>query len=269
MRSALLRGREHTELGQIDAISEDLAAIALSRGGARKTYSHADPNEDVAAFALAEGSSLIAVADGHSGFEASEVVIEHLLAYPAPQWTDARGPLRTEWERHAVAALCDANDEVLRERVKGLHLDSATTLCTALVRPEFDELLVLSVGDSLAFTIDAEGSAHELVDGTDRPTWFLGTENENPERLGRRCRVEAHSLEGTQAVVCVTDGLSEDGIGVDDPAGAVAEAFADVRDDEPGLRPIRLARRLCEIACASHRQRRSGDNVGVATVFLG
>ena len=48
MRHGLLLGRDHTEIGAIAAESEGALAVALSRGGARKLYSHHDPNEDAA-----------------------------------------------------------------------------------------------------------------------------------------------------------------------------------------------------------------------------
>ncbi len=268
MRSALLRGRDHVEIGAIDVIGEGPAAIAISRGGARKTYPHTDPNEDVCAFALGSDGWMLAVADGHSGFEASEVVVEHLLANPAPHWTDGGSDLDGEWNRHAVAALYDANDEVLRERLRGVHFDSATTLCTALIRPTGGQLLVLGVGDSHVFTVDAEGTARELAPGGKRPTWFLGTADESSERLARRCRIESHRLDDTRAVVCVTDGLSEIGIGVDDPTAAVAEAARIAAEADPELRAMRLAREVCQLACDAQEQARSGDNVAVSVAWL-
>ena len=264
MKTAVLRGREHLDIGLVDVIGEGGTAIALSRGGAPKTYGYTDPNEDVTAFALGSEGTLLAVADGHSGFEASEVVIEHLLAHPAPHWTDGAEPVGAAWSRHAVATLCDANEEVLRERSRGFNFDSATTLASALVRPADNHLLILGVGDSHVFAVETTGSVKELAAGGARPTWFLGATNENPERLARRCRIEAHSLDGLQAILCCTDGLSEEGIGVEDPIAAVTSAFAYAAQAPPALRPLHLARGICELSNAAHREGRSGDNIGVA-----
>ena len=98
MRSALLRGRDHTRLGITAAVAEGRAAIALSRGGAPKSYRHRDPNEDAALFAEGEGGILLAVADGHGGCDAAETAVERLLARFAPAWTDAAAPgLREGW----------------------------------------------------------------------------------------------------------------------------------------------------------------------------
>lgn len=267
MKSAVLRGREHVDVGLIDVVGEAGTAIAISRGGARKTYGYTDPNEDVTAFALGSGGTLLAVADGHSGFEASEVVIEHLLSHPAPHWTDGEESVGDAWSRHAVATLCDANDEVLRERSQGFNFDSATTLASALIRPKDDHLLILGVGDSHVFVVEG-GQARELAAGGDRPTWFLGATNENPERLARRCRIESHPLKSVQAVVCCTDGLSEEGIGVEDPVAAVTASFAHAATAAPELRPMHMARGLCELSNAAHREGRSGDNIAVAVHWL-
>jgi hypothetical protein len=43
MRSGLLRGREHTKLGAVATLAEGPCAIALSRGGHKKTYRHRAP----------------------------------------------------------------------------------------------------------------------------------------------------------------------------------------------------------------------------------
>ncbi len=79
VKSALLRGRDHTRLGAIEVVAEGVLAIALSVGGFRKSYRHTDPNEDAAAFACGEGGLVVAVADGHGGAVASEAALERLL----------------------------------------------------------------------------------------------------------------------------------------------------------------------------------------------
>ena len=90
MRQALLRGRDHLELGAIGVVSEGAVAIAISKGGALKNYQHTDPNEDAAAFAVGAGGILVAVADGHNGSEGAEIALEHLLGDCASAWTAAR-----------------------------------------------------------------------------------------------------------------------------------------------------------------------------------
>ncbi len=268
MKSAVLRGREHDHLGAVDVVAEGPVAIANSRGGAPKSYLHTDPNEDTAGFFRGTGGALLVVADGHSGFEAAEVAVEHLLAHPAPQWTGDDASFLTGWGRHALAALCDANLDILREKAQGLHLDSETTLVATLVRPETGDLFYACVGDSHLFVVGAEGSVHELGSRIGRPTPFLGTREETPESLHTRCQLGRHDLAGVRAVVCVTDGLSEQGIGVKDPAAAVAAAVQGAGREPADLRAPALARAVCERACGSHREKRAGDNVAAAVAWL-
>ena len=117
MRVALLRGREHPELGAVQTVAEDRVAIALSRGGAPKRYPHSDPNEDAAGFARGREGVCLAVADGHGGSEGAEIALLHVLGEPAEQWTEEPGPLDAKsWRRQALAALSDANHDVRRER---------------------------------------------------------------------------------------------------------------------------------------------------------
>jgi hypothetical protein len=134
VRFALQRGREHTELGAIDIVAEEGAAIAISIGGAKKRYAHVDPNEDAA-----------------------------LLA---------------------------------------------------------------------------------------------------------RARIGTAPLKETRALLVVTDGLTERGMGVDDPEGAVREAVAAAACAPAARRPLVAARGLLERAVASHRRRNAGDNTACAVVWL-
>ena len=84
-------------IAEIATIAEGRCAIAISRGGARKTYRHKHLNEDVAAFITGDGGSLVAVADGHSGCEASETAVTTLAERHAPRWT-AQPPMRSPVE---------------------------------------------------------------------------------------------------------------------------------------------------------------------------
>lgn len=268
MRSAMLRGREHLELGALDLIAEGSAAIAISQGGNLKRYAHTDPNEDCAAFALGSSGLLLAVADGHSGFEAAELLLDHLLQHPAPQWTgpfDVPGP--EQWRRHALAALCDANAEILREQRDLTARTSRTTLCLAVALPGRGVLLHASVGDSHLFQVDASG----VVDLSHRggPATFLGQKEETPETLASHCRMGMEPLAGIRALVLASDGLSEKGIGVEDPALAVAEAVREAAGAPPALRPSALARGIGERALDAQRRQRAGDNVAVAVAWLG
>ena len=274
MRSAILRGREHPELRAIATLGEGPLAIALSRGGAAKTYPHTDPNEDAAAFASGPAGCVLAVADGHSGFEAAEVVIEHWLSHPAPHWTDGTdwkgepAVPHEAWRRQALAALRDAGRDVLRERVQEGGGVAATTFSTLFVRREGGEASLLCIGDSPIFAVDREGRAHQLAPGEDAAKGFLGSVDPDGEELEETCQIARVPLQEVAALVCATDGLSEPGVGVADPIAAVAEAFEVATRAPRALRPLTLARELCEGACQAHRIGRSGDNIAIAVAWM-
>ncbi len=269
MRSALLRGREHLEIGAIDAVSEGSGAIAISMGGAQKTYRHSDPNEDSVLFAIGSAGTLVAVADGHRGFEASEVALEHLLAHPAPQWVEPGGVTPASWARHSLAAICDANQEILQERLQSDAGHSRTTLSLALVLPESRVLLYACIGDSHLFQVRNTGAVDlaETEDAVELDC-FLGHGPETPESLSDKCQIGVEPLEDTIAVVVASDGLSEYRIGVGDPVAVVCESVEKAREAATELRPLEASRSIVEASLAAHRKNASGDNVCTAVVWL-
>jgi serine/threonine protein phosphatase PrpC len=267
MRSALLRGRDHTRLGATAAVAEGRAAIALSRGGAPKSYRHRDPNEDVALFAEGDGGILLAVADGHGGCDAAEAALERLLADFAPGWTTAAAPgLRESWAERAPALLAGLNAAILERVARGGPDTSRTTLAIALLRPGDDLLAFASLGDSHIFQLTA-GEVLELGHEDGRRTCYLGFAAETEESLAGKYVAGAQPLGGTRAIVLVTDGLSERGIGVAVPEDAVAECAEQAASAAPELRPLGAARGVVDRALAEHRRHRAGDNVAAAVAW--
>jgi len=267
MRSALLRGREHTRLGITAAIAEGRAAIALSRGGAPKSYRYRDPNEDAALFVEGAGGILLAVADGHGGCDAAETVVEKLLASFAPAWTGLSAPrLREGWSELAIGALAELNASILERVALGGVPSARTTLALALLRPGDDLLAYASLGDSHVFQLSA-GEVLELGHGRELRPCYLGFASETAESLVGKHVSGVQSLAGTRAIVLVTDGLSEHGIGVAVPEDAVAECAEVAARGKPELQPLAVARGVVERALAEHRRHRSGDNVAAAVAW--
>lgn len=268
-RVAVLHGRDHTALCEIGAIAEGPAAISLSLGGARKVYSHLDPNEDSAALARGEGGMLVAVADGHAGARAAELAIARLLEHFAPGWTAAdAGDLRARWDEDARAALLDLHVWILRELAREDAVGSRTTLALAVVRPAERWLGYASLGDSHVF-VAGRSEAAEVARQDPETMAFLGTASEDRESLRPQCAVGSEEVGDARAVVLATDGISERGIGHGDPEAAVADAIERAARARPELRPLDAARAVVADALEAHRRNRSGDNVSSAVVWLG
>jgi len=272
IRTAFLRGRDHHRLGSLELIAEGPAAIALSRGGARKTYSHTDPNEDCTAFALGAGGQLVVAADGHHGELGSEAAVQAVLEEFADPWTAASAPAteRAGWREQAFEALLRVNRAILEVAGRSQLPPAPTTFVLALLRPAEDLLLHLSVGDSHLFAVEP-GSVIDL--GGRDPEWrftpFLGYEQASRELLETHAQIGQRRLGDLRAVVLATDGLSEPGIGVADPARAVHDhaARAEV-EAPPDRRAVDLCRGVLETALHAHRRQRAGDNMACSVVWL-
>lgn len=266
MRSGLLLGREHTRLGAVAALSEGRCAIALSRGGFRKGYAHRDPNEDAAAFAFGAGGALLAVADGHGGHEAADLALSEALARFAPAWTGA-GAIAAGWSDLARDALGRLHTEVIARGSSGGNPEARTTLALAIARPDEGVVLFASVGDSHVFAAGRDGAPDLAAQRDARPA-YLGSSSLEPAELAARAAIGRAPLAETHALVLATDGLSEEGIGVDAPEHTVLEALAHARRASRELHPLELARGIVDRALDSHRSRRSGDNVASAVLCL-
>jgi serine/threonine protein phosphatase PrpC len=270
MRWAILRGREHQKIDAFELVAEASCAIALSRGGAAKTYSHTDPNEDAVLFADGAGGSLIAVADGHGGDWGAERALDFLLDEVAEAWT-AAAPACSEagqWCEAAHHALQGINAAILASAETLERPVAATTLSFALLRPAQGLLLHASVGDSHVFRLRrADGLGGDVADigwaALGRPRcFFLG----NPPEIGDRekAHVACEPLADTRALLLATDGVSERGIGLPDPAARIAQLLDETRRCGAERQPTEACRGLVEAALAAQRRQRAGDNVGCA-----
>ncbi len=272
MQTAFLRGRNHQRVGGLELAGVGSVAVALSRGGALKTYSHTDPNEDCVAFAVGDGGQLIVAADGHHGELGSEAAIQAILDDFAADWTAATAPVEGEaaWRTLGVDALLRANHAVLEIAGRNQLPPAPTTFVLALLRPADDLLMHLSVGDSHVFAIE-RGEAVEL--GGQDPDWkftpFLGYEEARRELMEEYSTIGFRRVQELRAVILATDGLSEPGIGVADPAAAVYSTFAQVELDMPDdRRAVESCRGIVEVALRAHRHQKAGDNMGCCVVWL-
>lgn len=268
MHSALLVGRDHTEIGAIDLVAEGPCAISISRGGAAKTYTHTDPNEDACLFALGPGGALLAVADGHHGAVGAEIAMRHLLEHVAPRWTRESAGSGDALAAEAAEALAAINREIQSEAKRCKMPVSATTLSFVLVRPGEDLLLHVSVGDSHIFRtreaapLDLSWAAHN--DG--RPA-YMGYDDATEHDAMHSIAWE--SLAGTRSVVLVTDGFSEEGIGHDSPSTELDAIQTRSFACEGELRPVETCRGVAESTLSIQKKNNAGDNLSCAVWIQG
>lgn len=272
VQTGFLRGRDHQHIGRLELEALGPAAIALSRGGARKTYSYTDPNEDCVAFALGAGGQLLVAADGHHGELGSEAAVEVILDRFAGPWTAAQAPVGDAlgWRQQGIDALMAGNRAILEVAGRNQLPPAPTTFVVALLRPADDLLLHLSVGDSHLFAVDRSGAVE--LGGRDTAlefTPFLGYEQARPELIDQYARIGVRPVRDLRAVVLATDGLSEPGIGLADPPRAVTSAVARAELEAPShRRPVDTCREVVEVAMRAHRRQKAGDNIACAVAWL-
>jgi len=268
---AALVGRQHTEIGQLATSAEGSTAIALSCGGAAKTYGHTDPNEDAVCFARGSGGILVAVADGHHGSSGSEAVMDHIASHLAQDWTgaDDLGFDDQSWKECSLEVLHDLGRAVLGHAARLGVAPAPTTLCLGLIRPGESALGWICMGDSHLFRADESG-VEDLgwARAKRKDRFFLGYEAASREGMRDRSVAGYEALGGTRALALATDGLSEHKIGVADPAGAVSAALEASRAAPFETRSLALASQLSRIAMEAHVNNRAGDNIGCAVVDL-
>jgi serine/threonine protein phosphatase PrpC len=265
MSAAILLGRSQVEIGAVGEQSGDGYGAALSRGGATKPYAHTDPNEDAVLAARGARGAVVAVADGHWGTRASEVALEIVRAAHLADFLD--GPERSadRWYQCVLHLVVAANDAILKAQTDEQR--SRTTFSLALARPADKLLVATSVGDSHLFVGSAAG-VREVLQKTRRVT-VLGHERWTPSQTERNARFDVCPLDDADVLVAVTDGLSEQGIGVEDPLAAVTSAVAATRSAPPAARAAQTARAIVDAALAAHVAHRAGDNVSAGVVWLG
>jgi serine/threonine protein phosphatase PrpC len=248
---ATLWGADHVELGEIavEPVGER-GAIALSRGAEPKVYYSVEPNEDAVAGAVGPRSTLLAVADGHDGYESVPAALGSIL--------DALGddPPPADLSDGEVVDLFTVANEAALSATGGGYADdesSRTTLVVALLTAS--RLQWASFGDSALLTSSAEGTR---TLGTNK-LLFIGypMQRSNVAEL-----LDRGSLEMTDGswVVAASDGLMDyaGGRGV-----AAQDAIGEVMRSE--ATPPNKAELLVRAAFGGG----AGDNVAVALSHCG
>lgn len=265
MNAIQLAGRDHPEVGVVGEASAERIAVALSRGGAEKRYDYTDPNEDVALAATGRHGALVAIADGHWGARAAEIAVAHLRDAHAANWLDAESRSPESWYQDVLAALVSANDAILAAH-RLPDEKPRTTLSFAFARPREDLLVLASAGDSHLFVAGAAQVTEALP--CPRKYHFLGNAKRTASQLAKEVRIGVQSLGDARALIAVTDGISEHGIGVADPREAVRSAVASADAAAVQAHASVTARALIDTVIAAHVANDAGDNIGVAVAWL-
>jgi serine/threonine protein phosphatase PrpC len=234
-RSALLLGSDHSELEETAVVDlgPDLA-VGISRGRFPKGYPHLDPNED-AVFAMTDGTTtILAVADGHRGFEAAKAAITAIGAH-------TESSLRSEPEvivRNLAEVAIDAVATILPAHPPTRDRSGASLSICAL---DTGTLAAATLGDTSCF-IATKRRARRI--GGDTP--FLSPVSEATE-----IDVTTRSLGATSAVVVASDGFT-------DFAGDVG---ASLRTAATMSAPLGVEHLLAEAFTGG-----AGDNIAIAVL---
>ena len=281
MRSAHLRGRDHHRIGGLELISEEPTAIALSRGGARKTYTHTDPNEDSVAFAQGPVARCCSRPMVITASWAPRPACAPFSKAMPRSGRPKRPPIslrgesdakrwQEDWKAEGRRALMRANQAILEIAGESGLPPAPTTFVVALVRPAENLLLHLSVGDSHCFAIDrglASTWADEGPIGDSRP--FSDT-----NRRVKSCSRSTRSSVCAAYAICARwswrrTAFRSPGIGVSNPAESIFGAVGQVELDSPReRRATDLCRSVVEVALAAQRRQKAGDNMGCAALWL-
>ncbi len=264
MSGLLLRGRDHTQTGELVVRAGLRVASALGRGGAAKLYAHKDPNEDACVCAEGPGGWFLAVADGHWGEQAARIAIDRLSA-AAPEWVEEVGVREAGAWRAAIEAAVVAVHRAILEACPGKS-GPRTTLALALARRPEAAFFTACVGDSHLFWTDAERCL-DLGWPRDQSPRFLGQRGTDEAWVRQAIRLETGSLRETRALLAATDGLSEPGIGVADPPLAVMQALGAAETYPQAERAAVAAHRLAQVACDAQSRNGAGDNIAVALAW--
>lgn len=173
VEAVALWGDEHDRLGDIATVSlEPCAAIALSRGRFPKAYEHVDLNEDAIMVAGGPAGWLLAVADGHNGFDAARAALG-AVALEVGALLEGGGAA----PQAKVATLLRLAREAVARDLDGLaqpRAASRTALSLALVAD--GQLVAASLGDTIVVHVRGRRPAEV---GTVGP--FLGPGTPLPE----------------------------------------------------------------------------------------
>lgn len=193
-RVVALWGCDYPNLGDVEVRALDTnAAVGITPGRVPKARPALDPNEDAVLAAAGRHGRLLAVADGHHGFDAARAALDAIVQYSDVAVT-ASLPDPAHTLNQLLVAAARAVQAALRQASHERH-DSRTALSLALIAD--DRLYAATLGDTVVLRVRGP-RALSLC----RPTPFLGPS------AGEPATGEVSLREG-DTVVVASDGLTD------------------------------------------------------------
>ena len=191
LRTGLLLGEDHANLEDvaIGEITPNLA-IGISRGRFPKGYPHLDSNEDAVFATVKGGTTILAVADGHQGFDAARVAIVAIA--------NTNSPGNNEGLQSAVHRLATAALAAVATAIPNLPppRDMSRTALT-IVALRDGSMATTTLGDTACFVV-----TERRVTRIGSPISFL-----DPKTDPATIRTHTASLPSKGSVVVASDGL--------------------------------------------------------------
>lgn len=244
---AVLWGTDHVEVGTTTVEAVDRAvAIGIARGWQPKPYPYLDPNEDVTAAAVGDRATLLVVADGHRGHEASRAAVTSVLR------RFGQDPPPADLTDDELLDVFHAAGEAVQVATTGLRAprgESRTTLVVALLSG--DRLQWASMGDSSLF-VAGNNTGVELTEDTRR---FVGQPMSRREVAASLTRGVVE-IDPRAWVILASDGYTDYLPAPASPADATRVWLRSVTD------PVAAVKTLLDKA----RVGGAGDNVALAVV---
>lgn len=236
-----LLGDEHPDLGSVavETLSAE-TAIALSAGRLPKSYWHLDPNEDGALAIDGGACRVLAVADGHNGFDAAFAALNGISEAVGNEVevTSARR-LLVRCLDAAHAAVSTAIDDLGDHR----RASSRAALSVAVIGP--GEVSASTYGDTIVTRV--RGRRLKRLATGDGP--FLGPDS-------RRSGVTTAALKEGDVVILASDGVT------DFLGRTWRQRFVEAAESRE---PRRVVQHLVELACAGG----AGDHLSAAATVVG
>lgn len=234
-----LLGSDSTVLGEVSTGCVGRAGVALTRGRFPKPIAWVDPNEDAVLAAQHADRYLLAVADGHHGFDAALAAIQQIestVSQVLSDDRDGRTVVRDLFERarEQVAAALTAHEDIRAE--------SRAALSVVLCRGR--EGFAATCGDSSVFLVRSR-----KVRSVTSKSRFLGPRTPAPPVVRLRLRPG-------DGLTLVTDGFTDF---LSQPIETTLRAQMAATD------PAQAAQGLIQAAFAGG----AGDNVGVVALLPG